>query len=192
MAFLMGGMLLMLAQETPGDAAEPGIDFSDIPVERKIEPSDILYIEVFNEQNLTVERRVQADGTISFPLLRTVEVGGKTPSEIAQLLTRKLEEDYLVHPEVTVMIKEYRSSTVSVMGKVNKPGPVQLPPEHRMDILEAIALAGDLQRGANSNRIEHTRNGKSTNYRFDDLKRNPSKRVWLEPGDIIFVHERFF
>jgi polysaccharide biosynthesis/export protein len=161
-------------------------------LERRIEPSDILYIEVFNEKNLTLERRVQADGTISFPLLRSLEVGGRTASEVARMLTRMLGEDYLVHPEVTVMIKEYRSSTVSVMGKVNKPGPVQLPPEHRMDILEAIALAGDLQRSGNRNRIEHTRNGKTTSYRFDALKRDTGKRVWLEPGDIIFVQESFF
>jgi polysaccharide biosynthesis/export protein len=162
--------------------------------DRPIASSDIIIIEVFEEKNLCVERRVQASGTISYPLLGTVEVAGKTPGEVARLLADRLGADYLVNPEVTVSVKQYRSRTISVIGKVNKEGAVVLPEEQKMDVMEAIAFAGGFQPTANQNRIEVTRSGKTTAYRFEDLKKitDESKKIWLQPGDVIYVRERFF
>jgi len=168
-------------------AAEPVSD-------RKVSPLDIVIIEVFGEKDLSVERRVQAGGNISYPLLGSVEVAGKTPAEIEALLKDKLGSDYLVDPEVTVMVKEYRSRTISVMGKVNRGGAIEMPAEIRIDILEAIARAGDFHQLANKNKIQLNRGGKVTIYRFDDLIKikDPEKKVWIEPGDVIYVYETIF
>jgi len=162
--------------------------------DRKISALDILIIEVFGEKELSVERRVQAGGTISFPLLGSVEVAGRTPSQVEGLLKEKLGADYLVDPEVTVMVKEYRSRTVSVMGKVMRGGAIELPAEYKIDILEAISRAGDFQPLANKNKIQLNRGGKITMYRFDDLIKikDDNKKIWVEPGDVIYVHESFF
>ena len=163
--------------------------------DHKIAPLDIINIDVVGEKDLSKENlRVSSSGTITFPFLGSVEVKGKTPAEVEHLLKEKLGEDYLVNPQVIVTVKEYRSRTVSVIGQVNKPGNIALPAEQRMGILEAIAQAGDLAKSANKNRIEVSRNGKTQKFTLDDLKKdtNPEKKFWLEPGDVVYVHESFF
>ncbi|MCI0534679.1 MAG: polysaccharide export protein [Verrucomicrobiales bacterium] len=162
--------------------------------DRRIEPSDLIIVAVFDELKLSGEYRVQAGGTIRYPLLGTVEVAGKTPTEVADELNKKLGEDYLVNPEVTVLVKQYRSRTVTVMGKVMKPGPVLLPEEEKMDIIQALAQAGGFQPTANLNKIRFSRGGKMTTYKFRDLKKiaDDTKKIWLEPGDVIEVEESVF
>lgn len=171
------------------------VSFAAIEVnDRKIAPSDIIVVEVFGEKDLCGEHRVQQSGTIKFPLLGSVDVAGKTPVQVSALLTQLLEADYLVDPQVNVMVKEYRLRTVSVIGKVNREGAIELPAEQRIDIVEAIARASGFAVNANEDRIEHTRNGKTTVYKFKDLKKvqDPNKKIWLEPGDVIYVRESFF
>jgi polysaccharide export outer membrane protein len=113
---------------------------------------------------------------------------------VERLLKEKLGKDYLVDPQVIITVKEYRSRTVSVIGQVNKPGVIPLPGEQKMGILEAIAQAGDLAKSANKNRIEVSRKGKTQKFTLDELKKDtaPEKKFWLEPGDVIYVHESFF
>lgn len=168
--------------------------FAQDAADRKIAPLDIVIIEVFGERDLSVERRVQQTGTITYPLLGIVEVAGRTPGEVEKQLTDKLGADYLVDPAVTVMVKEYRARTVSVMGKVQRGGAIELPSEQRVDILEAIARAGDFSPLANRNKIQLNRGGKITYYKFDELvkEKNPNKKIWVEPGDVIYVHESVF
>src|SRR5437879_6988632 len=131
----------------------PGAD-EVVEGDHKIAPLDIINIDVVGEKDLTKELRVSSSGTITFPFLGNVEVKGKTPAEVENLLTGKLGKDYLVDPQVIITVKEYRSRTVSVIGQVNKPGVIALPAEQKMGILEAIAQAGDLAKTANKNRIE--------------------------------------
>jgi len=162
--------------------------------ERKIAPSDIIVVEVFGEKDMSGEHRVQQSGTIKFPFLGNVDVSGRTPSQVAEILAEKLGADYLVDPQVNVMVKEYRSRTVSVIGKVNREGAIDIPAEQKIDILEGIARAGGFGPTANRGKIELSRGGKTTVYSFDELKKvkEPTKKIWLEPGDIIYVNESFF
>jgi protein involved in polysaccharide export with SLBB domain len=162
--------------------------------DHKIAPLDSIMIDVVGEKDLSKELRVSSSGTITFPFLGSIEVKGKTPAEVENLLKEKLGKDYLVDPQVIVTVKEYRSRTVSVIGQVNKPGVIALPAEQRLGILEAIAQAGDLTKSANKNRIEVSRKGKTQKFTLDELKKDtsPDKKFWLEPGDVIYVHESFF
>src|SRR2546422_6301204 len=162
--------------------------------DHKIAPLDIITIDVVGEKDLSKELRVSTSGTITFPFLGSIEVKGKTPAEVESLLKEKLGKDYLVDPQVIITVKEYRSRTVLVIGQVNKPGLIALPAEQKLGILEAIGQAGDLGRSANKNRIEVSRKGKTQKFTLDDLKKdtNPEKKFWLEPGDVIYVHESFF
>jgi len=162
--------------------------------DHKIAPLDIIMIDVVGEKDLSKELRVSSSGTITFPFLGSIEVKSKTPAEVEKLLKEKLGKDYLVDPQVIITVKEYRSRTVSVIGQVNKPGVIALPEEQKLGILEAIAQAGDLTKSANKNRIEVSRKGKTQKYTLDDLKKDttPEKKFWLEPGDVIYVHESFF
>ncbi len=162
--------------------------------DRRIAPSDIIIVDVFGEKDLSGEHRVQQSGTIKYPLLGSVDVAGKTPSQVAAVLAERLGADYLIDPQVNVMVKEYRLRTVSVIGKVNREGAIDLPAEQKIDVLEGIARAGGFSATANKNRIDLSRAGKTTTYKFDDLKKvkEAEKRIWLEPGDVIYVHESFF
>src|SRR5213592_229189 len=162
--------------------------------DRKIAPLDILTVDVVGEKDLSKELRVSTSGTITFPFLGSIEVKGKTPAEVENLIKEKLGKDYLVDPQVIITVKEYRSRTVLVIGQVNKPGLIALPAEQKLGILEAIGQAGDLAKSANKNRIEVSRKGKTQKFTLDDLKKdtNPEKKFWLEPGDVIYVHESFF
>ncbi len=168
--------------------------FCEDAEDRRIERSDLIIVAVFDELKLSGEYRVQAGGTIHYPLLGDIEVAGKTPTAVATELKQKLGEDYLVNPEVTVFVKQYRSRTVTVIGKVTKPGPVLLPEEEKMDMIQALAQAGGFQPTANENKIRFSRGGKTTTYKFKDLKKiaDDRKKVWLEPGDVIEVEESVF
>ena len=162
--------------------------------DHKIAPLDIITIDVVGEKDLSKELRVSTSGTITFPFLGSIEVKGKTPAEVENLIKEKLGKDYLVDPQVIITVKEYRSRTVLVIGQVNKPGLIALPAEQKLGILEAIGQAGDLAKSANKNRIEVSRKGKTQKFTLDDLKKDtsPEKKFWLEPGDVIYVHESFF
>lgn len=164
-------------------------------IDRKIAPADTLIIDVLNEKGLSVERRVEQGGTINYPLLGIVAVGGKTTREVAAELTHQLEKDFLVSPQVSVNVKEYSSRTVSVLGEVvGKAGAIKLPGERRMDILEAITEAGGFTPNANQHKIQLYRKGQKTQYKLDQLLKltDPAKKIWLEPGDVIYVPERLF
>jgi polysaccharide export outer membrane protein len=183
-------LLLSLGARTDENARTGEVAEGD----HKIAPLDIIMIDVVGEKDLSKELRVSSSGTITFPFLGSIEVKSKTPAEVEQLLKEKLGKDYLVDPQVIITVKEYRSRTVSVIGQVNKPGVIPLPGEQKMGILEAIAQAGDLAKSANKNRIEVSRKGKTQKFTLDELKKDnaPEKKFWLEPGDVIYVHESFF
>lgn len=170
----------------PPPTREPVLDTSD----RKIAPQDLLQIVIVGE-SLPSEYRVSASGTINFPFLEIVEVKGLTPREVDNKLTELLSKEYFVRPEVLVDIKEYRQDFVRMIGQVNRPGPLTLKPEQQMDLLDALSFAGGTTRLA-KNELEFIRDGQRQTFSIEKLKRetDPSKKIWLRPGDIIEVKER--
>ncbi len=159
----------------------------------KIAPNDILMIDVFGEKELSREVRVTASGKINLFLLDEVAVAGKTTTEIKELLTKLLDKDYLVDPQVAVDVKEYRMREVFVNGMVNKPGSIPLSGEQSLTILGALARAGGLSPRANEKKIKFTRPGvMEKNFTMEELKRetDPSKVITLQPGDLIEVADK--
>lgn len=157
--------------------------------DRKIAPQDILNIIIVGEKDLPVEFTVSATGTVMFPYLDSVEVKDKTPAEVAAMLKEALAKDYFVDPQVYVSVKQYRKEFVRVIGQVVRPGLIELPNEQRFDLLDAVAAAGGLTNLANKKKISITRKGKTDTYGLDQLKeiKEPAKRVWVEPDDLIEV-----
>lgn len=103
-------------------------------------PFDRLAVDVFDIPELGA-REVQADasGRISLPLVGVVEVLGKTPSEIEDLLEERLRVNHVLDPQVTVNLKETVSQVVTVYGEVKSPG--QYPVIGRTTLLTALARA---------------------------------------------------
>ena len=171
-----------------------------VDTDRKIEALDMLTVNVFGEEefsgtnNSGLELRVSSTGEVTLYLLGSVEVAGKTPAEAEKHIRDLLKKDYIIDPHVLVLVKTYRVSNVTVMGQVGAPGLIDLPAERRLDILSGIAQAGGFTKLARTSKIDLTRAGVTQTYDLDELKKetNPAKKIWLDPDDLIYVHESAF
>jgi polysaccharide export outer membrane protein len=149
----------------------------------RLDAGDKIHIQVYGEKDLTVDAVVGDSGRISYPFLGEMQVKGKTIHELEQLITKGLKGDYLVNPEVTVTITEYRPFYVN--GWVKKPG--SFPFQPGMTVRKAISLAGGFGERANRRALTVVHGddpeGKQEQIRLDDQ---------LRPGDIITVGRSFF
>ena len=189
----MGGLLaLVLAlAATSGKAAEGG----GSATYRKIQPNDVIFIRVVGEADLTMERRVGPDGTITYPYLEELRIKDKTPTEVERMVRDGLKGDYIVNPQVTVDFKEYVKQFVNVNGQVNQEGRIELPIDRKLDILDVISLARGLNLRANQDFIQLSRQGQEAKvYKYSELRAitDPAKKIYVEPGDQIWVKERLF
>lgn len=179
---------------TSNEVAALGDDPPVTPVvdERPIASHDGLQITIVGESNLKSDFVVSSAGVIQFPYLDTVKVEGLTASELKAMLEKRLVEDgYFVNPQVLVTVA-YHEQYVRVLGAVNKPGPVTLKGDQKLDILDVISFAGGTSRYA-KNEIEYTHNGVRRTISLESLKEaKPDERIWVSPGDIIEVKETIF
>ena len=163
-----------------------------------LNPSDVLRVEVFQEQELFREVRVAQDGSIVLPLIGKIFVGGKSVFDSERLITELYNRDYLVNPQINVTITEYALRRVNVFGQVNKPGVVIFPPEEEMGLLEAISIAGGFNLLADKGKVTLTRtvaSGKTETFSIDTRKliSGDQSMAWeLTKDDVIFVPERVF
>jgi len=157
-------------------------------VARKILPNDVLLIRVLNEPDMMAEKKVSAEGKIDYFFIGEVDLNDKTIAEAQKIIRDKLDADYLVNPQVYVEVKQAALQYVTVTGEVNRPGRVEIPPDHEMDIIEAIGAAGDFSRLANKKKIELRRKEGTKRYSYDDLKKTDA-RVVVQPDDVIWVDQ---
>jgi polysaccharide biosynthesis/export protein len=101
---------------------------------------DMLEIQVWDHADLDRVIEVPSDGTFSFPFIGKVQASGKTVSTLEKQLMQRLSDGYLVAPQVTVGVAEYKHKKAFVFGEVNRPGSYVLKPEMRL--LELISEAG--------------------------------------------------
>ena len=102
---------------------------------------DLLRVNVFGSPELSGEVRVSETGNITYPLIGQVQVAGKSQAEVeAALVNAFVQGGYLRQPQVSVLVVEYRSQKVSVMGHVTKPGQYSLQSSSR--VLDVLAEAG--------------------------------------------------
>ncbi|MGH7184031.1 MAG: SLBB domain-containing protein, partial [Nitrospiraceae bacterium] len=116
-------------------------------------PNDVVRIQVFGEEDLTVESKVGGDGIINFPLLGAVPIAGKTVNELQDYLAGRLAEGYVRSPKVTVLLVRYRNFYVH--GEVRTPG--GYPYEAGLTVQKAISLAGGFTEKAETRKIAATR-----------------------------------
>jgi polysaccharide export outer membrane protein len=106
----------------------------------RIGREDLLEIQVFGVDQLARTVRVNSFGMVSLPLIGSVPVGGMTAPEAERLISRKLAENFLQDPQVSVFIKEYTNQRVTVEGAVAKPG--IYPLRGQSTLLRTLAIAG--------------------------------------------------
>ena len=101
---------------------------------------DVLVITSYDQQDLSGEFMVEADGSFGYPLVGRIEAGGMTLRQVEATIRRQLiEGGFFKQPEITVSVKEYRSRKIYVLGEVRTPGVHAL--SGAMRLVEALALA---------------------------------------------------
>lgn len=132
--------------------------------------------------------QVDNEGYIAFPQLGKIKVLGMSRSELANEITRQLQEkNYLQDPVVTVTFQNFK---VSVMGEVKTPKVIDVKSD-RITVLEALAEAGDLGIQAKRDRVAVIRevNGQRTvNYldlRSSEIFKSPY--YYLQQNDVVYV-----
>jgi polysaccharide export outer membrane protein len=145
---------------------------------------DVISIHVLGEDDLKREHVKLSDaGTLSFPVLGEITVKGMTVGGLEEFITNGLKGRYLLNPQVTVSIDEYRNFYVN--GMVEKPGGYPYSPG--LTVRKAISIAGGFRERAARDKISVIHD--------DDPKQTPHKvdlNASLLPGDILTVEESFF
>ncbi|HEY8834704.1 MAG TPA: polysaccharide biosynthesis/export family protein [Chthoniobacterales bacterium] len=163
--------------------------------------NDQVAVEVFGEDDLRTNGRLNAEGNLSLPLLGSVHLSGLTLTQATARVTELYARDYLVNPKVNVMLVSYAKRRFTVLGQVNRPGSFEMPDGSPtgIDLLEAVAMAGGYTRIAAPERITVRRHGPNG----DEMVKVDGKRLArgsggantnfkVLPGDTITVGESIF
>jgi polysaccharide export outer membrane protein len=162
-----------------------------------LQNNDLIRITVFGEEDMTTEARISKTGYITFPLLGSLQLSGKTVETASAEIRAALDKDYIINPQVTFTVMEYAKQWVTVLGQVQKPGQVEIPAEGGLDLLGAVALAGGYTRIADPGTVTVRRkvNGQDTVMRINAkalANNKEAKQFLVKPGDIITVSESLF
>jgi polysaccharide export outer membrane protein len=126
----------------PVNVTVPGVSPAQVlNASYQIHPSDVLNVQVFGDTALTQTATVLPDGTINYPLVGRIDVGGKTADQAAATIKNSLLK-YVRHPVVTVAISQQGQYNVLVLGNVKQPGKYPVRSDARLT--DAIAAAGGL------------------------------------------------
>jgi protein involved in polysaccharide export with SLBB domain len=201
---------VLSAQITPGSGASQGTGptttsaafppggGASAPVGYVLGPNDYVGVEVFGEDDLRTNGRLNPEGNLSLPLLGSVHLAGLTLTQAASRLTELYGRDYLVNPRVNVSLLGYAKRRFSILGQVNRPGVIEIPESSPggIDLLEAVALAGGYTRIAAPERItvrRHSANGDQVfKVNAKRFTKGSGGNFRIEPGDTITVGESIF
>ena len=166
----------------------------------RIQPGDQLAITVLEDDTLNRTVLVLPDGRISVPLAGTIQASGRTVDSVEATIADRLASNFAVRPSVFVSVTGVSDTgetfPIYVVGKVTNPG------EHEArvgtNLLQAIALAGGLDRFAATKRIQLRRTDASTGqerlylFNYDAVERGGAVQsmITLREGDVIVVPER--
>jgi protein involved in polysaccharide export with SLBB domain len=166
-----------------------------------LQPQDILRIFIFQHDDLNKQTeavRISDTHTISLPLVNTIDLRGRTARQAEEVIRAAYDRDYLVNPQVSVIVVKYAERSVNVVGQVNNAGRVLFPQEKGLTIVEAIALAGGQTRLADLKKVRLTRKtseGETVVEEIDVdalMKRGGRDAVQLQRDDVLFIPERAF
>jgi polysaccharide export outer membrane protein len=178
-----------------------GPAYSDTPpptdelADYKLQPGDVVRMQVFQVPDLDREVQVSVKGEILLPLIGRVVVKDRSVRVVEQTVRALYDRDYLVNPQINMMVIKYSSRAVNVMGAVNSPQAIEFPPNQTLTLLDAISRCGGFNRLANRNKVRLTReypDGHNENFTInaDELISGKKNDRWeLLSGDVIFVPE---
>ncbi len=164
-----------------------------------LQPQDVLRVFIFQHDDLNKQSEsvsISQEYTIGLPLIKTVNLKNRTVRQAEEIIRAAYDKDFLVNPQVTVVVMKYAERSVNVGGAVNTAGRVQFPVERGLTIVDAISLAGGPSRLANLKLVKLTRrnaDGDTTTEVIDVdsmWKSGGKDPLPLQKDDNIFVPER--
>ena len=181
------------SKEAPAPASQTAADPNSTPIEshsaaQTLGPGDELDVAVYGAPDLSGHTRVSSDGNISMPLAGSIHVAGLTSTEAEAAVENHLRQaKVVVDPQVSIFVKDYISSGVSVMGEVAKPGTYSTLGPHRLfDVIQAAG--GPTEKAANRAIITHR--GSDTPVTVE-MSKDPTQmaqsNVDIQPGDTVVV-----
>ncbi len=159
----------------------------------RLATSDLIKITVFQNPDLTIETRVSESGTISYPLIGQVNIGGLSTSEAEKLIADQLRNgNFVKKPQVNIALVEIRGSQVAVLGMVNKPGRFALEGA-TTKLSDLIAMAGGVAPGGGTGSAVITGNREGKPFRTEAdiaslyLQDSAQQDLVIHRGDVIYV-----
>ena len=150
----------------------------------RLQRNDSIAVTMFQEEGMSRSALVGKSGSISFPLIGSVDIVGLTVTELEQRLTELYKKDYFVDPKISVIITRYATKSVVVSGGVTNPGGVPYPDEGTISLAQAIAASGGITEMGDTNRITIVRKKGGSMV----TTMNQAGEVELLAGDTALVH----
>lgn len=185
-------------QQTPGhrpqQSAEQAFQTTSAHIQQDylLGAGDSIKIFVYQSPDLSIETRLSESGSITYPLIGTVHLGGMTTAAAERRIAQKLKEGgFLIDPQVTITLNQIRGNQVTALGAFVKPGRYPLE-STQTKLSDLVAEAGGISPGGSDTVIfAGTRNGKPVWQRIDigDMFVNNQMQndFVLEAGDTLYV-----
>ncbi|HBM85783.1 MAG TPA: sugar transporter [Opitutae bacterium] len=161
-----------------------------------LKPSDVIQVEVYQEVDLDKSVRIEGDGTVALALIGKVKLAGMAVAEAQSLITDLYNRDYLVDPQISLLVVSFAPRVIRVLGSVNSPGVVEIPPDRDLTLTEAIAGVNGISRLGNPKslkikRVNGDQGALQMQVNFSKIVTDPDvDDVVLQEGDTIWVPER--
>ena len=161
-----------------------------------LKPSDVIQVEVYQEPDLEKTVRIEGDGTVALALVGKIKVAGMTVAESKSLINDLYNRDYLVDPQVSLLVVSFSPKVLHILGSVAKPGVVQIPPDRVLTLTEALSMVGGVTRLGNSRaikikRVDQDGRTRQMEVNFSKIVQDSDvKDLVLNEGDTIWVPER--
>lgn len=161
-----------------------------------LKPSDVISVEVYQEGDLEKSVRVEGDGSVALALIGKVKVAGMTVAEAQSLITDLYNRDYIVDPQVSLLVVQFSPKIIHILGSVNSPGVVEIPPDRNLSLTEAIAGVRGVSRLGNPKsitikRVDADGRARQMEVNFSRIVSDPNvKDIVLQEGDTVWVPER--
>ncbi len=180
--------------ETPSDVVKPENVETAKPMSMpvsvdpayKLGPDDVIMVHVWREPDLSTSQAIRPDGKITMPVIKEVDAGGLTPSQLAERISKALSE-YVKNPQVVVAVQAVRSKRYYLSGEISRPGayPLAAP----VTVFEALTMAGGFREFANTKKITIIRGTQRFRFNFKEVVKgkNLGQNIQLQNGDQIIV-----
>jgi polysaccharide export outer membrane protein len=200
MLALAAAMTQVPAQVPPAPAAASPAPRA-VPAEYRIGPGDILRITVFQNPELTLETRVSEAGSISYPLVGALQLGGLTVAAAERQIADALRSgNFVRQPQVTLVVLQVRGHQANVLGQVNRPGRYPLEMAD-MRLTDLLALAGGIAvTGADIVVVTGARDGRPFRAEVDlpalfargathsDLAIRNGDVIWVDRQNLVYIY----